>query len=383
VRRQIINTLRLSWTADDLLVRQLVFLNAHVIKAGQTVESYKEEFFIGQRDLIDLLDAETEFNIAKNQYTKAKYDSLGARYRVFEGIGSLFEAANVEFELKDGNLEIARLATDQVDQLPLPDDEDRDRETDPMDHCDNSLVEIEVNPFGCHEPVVLTRVEPAPPPQNSAPSLTDDQFEIETNGVLIITPAQLLANDSDADSDPLEIIDVSQPEIGRMAFNTSGNLVYRSQEGFIGEDFFKYTVTDNRGGAATATATVKINVRKPKVISLSKMQLVNFIYKKAELTEISKAKVGAIIEQIKLAEDITIEIFAYTDDIGSDRYNQALSARRAEALKELLISKGIDSTDITAVGMGEKNPIADNSTEAGQAINRRGEFVFKAKSPTE
>jgi adhesin transport system outer membrane protein len=379
VRRQIINTLRLSWTADDLLVRQLVFLKAHVIKAGQTVESYKEEFFIGQRDLIDLLDAENEVNNAKNQYTEARYDSLGARYRVFEGIGRLLEAANVEFELKDGNLEVARLATDQVDKLPLPNDEDRDRETDPMDHCDNSLIDIEVNPFGCHEPVVLTRVEPTPTRQNSAPSLTDDQFEIETNGILIITPAQLLANDSDADSDPLEIIDVSQPDVGRLAFNNNGNLIYRSLEGFIGEDFFKYTVTDNRGGAATATATVRIKVRKAEVISLAEVQLVNFIYDEAELTEVSKAKVKAIIEEIKKAEGVIIEIYTHTDNIGSDKYNRILSAKRAEALKDLLTSNGIDSANITAVGVGEKKPIADNATEAGQAINRRGEFVFITK----
>ncbi len=383
VRRQVINTLRLSWTADDLLVRQLVFLNAHVVKAGQTAESYNEEFFIGQRDLIDLLDAKNELNSAKNQYTEAKFDSLGARYRVYEGIGRLFEAADIEFELKDGNLKVARLATDKVDKLPLPDDEDRDTEIDPMDHCDNTLIDSEVNPFGCLELVEVAKAVPVLPSQNSIPKLIDDYFEIETNSVLVITPAQLLANDSDADSDPLEVVDVSQPKVGSLAFNKSSHLVYRSIEGFIGSDYFEYTATDNRGAAATATATVKITVRKPEVVSLAKMQLVNFIYKKAELTEISEAKVEAIIEQIKLAEDISIEIIAYTDDIGSDRYNLALSARRAEALKNLLISNGIDSADIIAIGMGEKNPIADNSTEAGQAINRRGEFVFKTKSPTE
>jgi outer membrane protein OmpA-like peptidoglycan-associated protein len=252
-----------------------------------------------------------------------------------------------------------------------------------MDHCDNSLIDIEVNPFGCHEPVMLTRVEPTPTRQNSAPSLTDDQFEIETNGILIITPAQLLANDSDADSDPLEIIDVSQPDVGRLAFNNNGNLIYRSLEGFIGEDFFKYTVTDNRGGAATATATVRIKVRKAEVISLAEVQLVNFIYDEAELTEVSKAKVKAIIEEIKKAEGVIIEIYTHTDNIGSDKYNRILSAKRAEALKDLLTSNGIDSANITAVGVGEKKPIADNATEAGQAINRRGEFVFITKGAAE
>ncbi|MBT8434621.1 MAG: OmpA family protein, partial [Gammaproteobacteria bacterium] len=383
VRRQVINTLRLSWTADDLLVRQLEFLNAHVIKAGQTVESYKEEFFIGQRDLVDLLDAENEHNNAKNQYTEARYDSLGARYRVYEGIGRLFEAADIAFEMKDGNLKVARLVTDRVDKLPLPDDEDRDSKTDPLDHCDNSLIDLEVNPFGCHEPVVLTKVEPAVARQNSAPSLTDDLFEVETNGVLMITPAQLLANDSDADSDSLEIIDVSQPDVGRLAFNTNGNLLYRSLEGFIGEDYFKYTVTDNRGGAATATATVRIKVHKSEVINLAEVQLVNFVYDEAELTEISKSKVKAIIEQIKQADGVIIEIFTHTDNIGSDKYNLVLSAKRAEALKDLLTSNGIDGANITAVGVGEGKPIADNTTEAGQAINRRGEFIFITKESAE
>ena len=145
VRRQVINTLRLSWTADNLLVKQLSFLDAHVQKSGETVESYREEFFIGQRDLVDLLDARNELNSAKNQQASALYDFLGARYRVYEGIGQLFEAADVDFELANGILRIARLQTDRIDKLPLPLDEDQDRETDPLDHCDNTLPNNGVN----------------------------------------------------------------------------------------------------------------------------------------------------------------------------------------------------------------------------------------------
>lgn len=383
VRRQVINALRLSWTADDLLVRQLVFLNDHVIKAGQTVESYREEFFIGQRDLLDLLDAENELNRARNLYAESRFDSFGARYRIYEGIGRLFEATNVEFELDAGQLRVARLATNEVDKLPLPVDEDTDRKLDPMDHCDNSLGSVVVNPFGCHESVVVSNLGSVLYRQNSIPILTDDEFESEANDILIITPAQLLANDADEDSDDLEIVDVSQPTVGHLAFDQNGNLVYRPDEGFVGLDSFKYTATDNRGVAVTATATVQIKVRKPEKISLAKMQLVNFIYDEAELTEVSKIKVEAIIEQIRRAEDIAIEVYTYTDNIGSDAYNDILSAKRAEALKNLLVANGVEKTDITAVGKGEKEPIADNSTPAGQAINRRGEFIFKAKTSTE
>ena len=383
VRRQVINTLRLSWTADDLLVRQLVFLNNHVVKAGQTVESYREEFFIGQRDLLDLLDAENELNSARNQYAEARFDSFGARYRVYEGVGQLFEATHVDFAMDAGQLRVARIETGAVDKLPIPRDEDLDKELDPMDHCDNSLVETNVNPFGCDELVAISTAPSVLDQQNVAPALGNDDFEVESNGMLIITRAQLLANDTDDNADALEIVDINQPKIGRLAFDPGGNLIYRPIEGYVGQDSFNYTATDNRGAAVTATATVNIKVRRPETFNLSKMQLVNFIYDEAELTNISQVKVEAIIEQIKLAENLTIEVYTHTDNIGSDAYNDKLSAKRAEALKDMLMANGIEQSDIKAVGKGENEPIADNSTPAGQAINRRAEFVFKTKTAAE
>ena len=48
-------------------------------------------------------------------------------------------------------------------------------------------------------------------------------------------------------------------------------------------------------------------------------------------------------------------------------------------MKALLVDNGISPDRIKAIGMGEKMPMADNSTPIGQAINRRGEFVFKSK----
>lgn len=379
VRRQIINTLRLSWIADTSLSRQLEFLQTHIIKAGETADSYKEEFFIGQRDLIDLLDAENELNSAKNQFTEANFDAFIARYRVYEGIGLLFQATDIEFKMSEGNLHVARLNTGNTDKLPLPEDEDIDREIDNLDHCDNSLSGSVVNQFGCREPIVTARIETSPVIEKAPPAPGDDLFDIETNGILVITPEQLLANDSDADSDPLHIVDVRKPEVGSLAFNKNKNLVYRPLEGFVGIDSFKYTVTNDSGATASATATVKIKVRETKIVSLGKKQLVNFKFNKAELTEISKIKVEAIIEQIRVTENFAVEVYTYTDNIGSDAYNLALSKRRATALKGLLERNGIDSADITAIGMGEKNPIANNATKAGQAINRRGEFIFKVK----
>ena len=82
--------------------------------------------------------------------------------------------------------------------------------------------------------------------------------------------------------------------------------------------------------------------------------------------------------QLRKAKKVFILVTAHTDSIGSNRYNLDLSERRAQALKELLISEGLDADSIIATGKGESEPIADNETKEGQAINRRGEFTFKA-----
>ena len=376
IRRQIINTLSLSWVADTSISRQLEFLHLHIVKADETAESYKEEFFIGQRDLLDLLDAKNELNSAKNQHARARFDGLIARYRVYEGFGQLLQVSDVDFDIDEDRLRVARLTTETQDRLPIPVDEDQDKEIDPMDHCDNSVLKIQVNPYGCLEPENrLTQTEI--PRSNSPPVPGNDNFEVEVNGVLIITEAQLLSNDHDEDGDPLKIVDVNSPENGRLAYTQKGDLVYRPAEGFVGIDRFSYTVSDDRGASASARADVNITVRQAMAIDLGKVQLVNFVYDEAELTESSEAKVRAIIDRIKDEENLQIEILTYTDNIGSDAYNVNLSNKRAEALRELLIEHDIEASSIDAIGMGEADPIADNATEAGQAINRRGEFKFR------
>jgi OOP family OmpA-OmpF porin len=61
----------------------------------------------------------------------------------------------------------------------------------------------------------------------------------------------------------------------------------------------------------------------------------------------------------------------HTDSIGSDEYNQALSIRRAEAVKAYLITRGIASERVYTEGQGERQGVADNSTSEGRAKNRR------------
>jgi OOP family OmpA-OmpF porin len=69
-----------------------------------------------------------------------------------------------------------------------------------------------------------------------------------------------------------------------------------------------------------------------------------------------------------------IEIAGYTDDTGSDTYNQGLSLKRAESVRNYLLSRGIAGNRVIAKGFGHLNPIASNENEAGRKQNRRTEM---------
>jgi outer membrane protein OmpA-like peptidoglycan-associated protein len=69
----------------------------------------------------------------------------------------------------------------------------------------------------------------------------------------------------------------------------------------------------------------------------------------------------------------------HTDSTGSETHNQELSERRADAVANYLVGRGIDGSRITSLGYGEGHPIADNATAEGRSVNRRVDLLLKAK----
>jgi outer membrane protein OmpA-like peptidoglycan-associated protein len=70
----------------------------------------------------------------------------------------------------------------------------------------------------------------------------------------------------------------------------------------------------------------------------------------------------------------SVSVGGHTDSVGADAYNQGLSERRAAAVKDYLVGKGVDSSRLTTTGYGESSPIASNDTADGRALNRRVEL---------
>jgi outer membrane protein OmpA-like peptidoglycan-associated protein len=119
-------------------------------------------------------------------------------------------------------------------------------------------------------------------------------------------------------------------------------------------------------------ASVKAEEQRT-VITLSGEVL--FKTKEATLLPIAQTQLDKVAEALKSqGEDKQIVIEGHTDSQGKDAYNQALSQRRAEAVRSYLVSRGLPADMIKAVGKGEVEPIADNKTADGRANNRRVEI---------
>ena len=73
----------------------------------------------------------------------------------------------------------------------------------------------------------------------------------------------------------------------------------------------------------------------------------------------------------------TIDVVGHADSVGTDVYNQALSERRASSVASYLTTRGVLPARLYVAGMGERQPIASNDTEAGRAQNRRVEIILR------
>jgi OOP family OmpA-OmpF porin len=95
---------------------------------------------------------------------------------------------------------------------------------------------------------------------------------------------------------------------------------------------------------------------------------------KSVLKPEAKAKLDDLVAKTAGVNLEVIIAVGHTDSDGSDKYNQALSVRRSEAVKAYLVSKGIERNRVYTEGKGEKQPVADNKTKEGKAKNRRVEI---------
>lgn len=102
-----------------------------------------------------------------------------------------------------------------------------------------------------------------------------------------------------------------------------------------------------------------------------------FATNSSTLNTASRASLDQFATSLLNNPDTDVKIYGHTDSTGSDAINNPLSERRSESVYNYLVSKGVSGSRMTSEGFGSTQPIADNSTAAGRAQNRRVEiYIF-------
>jgi len=124
-------------------------------------------------------------------------------------------------------------------------------------------------------------------------------------------------------------------------------------------------------------ANLHVLINERPSVELTMGSDILFALDSAVIRESAKPTLAEIARALLNNSDKNLEVTGHTCDLGSNSYNQGLSERRAEAVKEYLVESGINADRIITVGRGEVQPLVPNSSEQARSLNRRVELVIE------
>ena len=142
----------------------------------------------------------------------------------------------------------------------------------------------------------------------------------------------------------------------------------RGPKGYI----FKHTEIDLLNDRNLKRLNIELEKLKVKVAI--RLNNINFEFNSSDLMENSYEELNRVVKLMSDNPGIKIEIMAHTDDIGSDKYNDILSDKRANSVVQYLIESGIVSQRLISNGYGKRVPLVPNTSDENRALNRRVEM---------
>lgn len=224
--------------------------------------------------------------------------------------------------------------------------------------------------FGCKKPPKAQ--PPAPPPPAPAPARPTVTLQASPTSINKGESATLSWNSTDATQ--LSIA----PEVGAVTAQGSTKVAP--------SDSTTYTITaTGPGGSASATATVSVNAPppppppppKPSIdeLFLKEVRDAFFDFNKADIRADARPALSKTAEFLKNYPQVKVTVEGHCDERGSTEYNLGLGDRRANAVKQYLVSLGIAADRISTVSFGKEKPFCMEHNEDCWQQNRRGHFV--------
>ena len=156
LQRQVIEGLELSWSAYEIIQEQITQLQEYAKYSESTLISYKEEYNLGKRSLLDFVTAQNDVVNSRAQMIKAQHEQLFAQYRLLDAMGLLVTAVMGD----QGSYETAvNINTDQLnyvlDTLPISLDADNDMLVNSIDICNDTNFDDKnhIMPYGCEKDI--------------------------------------------------------------------------------------------------------------------------------------------------------------------------------------------------------------------------------------
>lgn len=224
---------------------------------------------------------------------------------------------------------------------------------------------------GCHPkpappPPPVKETPPPPPPPKPTVTLQANPSSIDKGGAATLSWTS-------TDATQLTI----SPEVGAVTAQGSTQ-VHPS-------DSTTYTITaSGPGGSADASARVTVNAPPPppppaptaEDLWPQRVKDAYFDFNKFDIRSDAREALGQTAEYLRQFPQVKVTIEGHCDERGSTEYNLTLGDRRANAVKQYMVSLGISADRMSTVSYGKEKPFCDQHTEECWQTNRRGHFIM-------
>lgn len=180
-----------------------------------------------------------------------------------------------------------------------------------------------------------------------------------------------MLQDSDGDG-VADYLDQEPESAPGAVVDTKGRTIDSNGNGV--PDVIEQYIAENYPQSSTSTVLTDSNILKQLIDS----GIINvyFDYDKSEPFDASVGGIDFVVEYLKMNPNASVDIIGFADPVGGTAYNQALSQRRADAVKQIVIGKGIDGSRLNAMGQGEDTDFQGSAVSAHQLARR---VIFKVK----
>lgn len=316
--RDVRQSLTIAYSDMRRLSEQQRYMDQHRLATEKSLQAYRQQFDIGQRTLLDLLDSQNEYFEASRSYINARHNQAAAQARTLAGMGQLVTALGVK-------------RTDVPEAEAAGQDRGR---MDVAELCPFEMTEVDsVDAIKAR----FTTAAPVKAPGSYVVLIPSPDGSIGRVTVQGKQGAQVLAQSGQAA--PLD-----------------GGAPFVAEQQKIQQDF----------GAAIAA-------RPP----LPEQFVLYFSRGGTQLTKESQVILPKILARAKERKSLDVWLVGHTDTIGNAKRNDALGLKRAQAIAKQFKKLGLKDVAMTVESYGERNPQVATPDETSEPRNRRGEVTLR------